>query len=294
MMRMQGEVAMPQTEQVVVLKQAQGSIEPTNRHALPEVLEVIRAVQKPIEDSHVVCIDGRPAKEPQPVRAKMAGGNTVTMFAAAAWGNWSFFTNEQKTDNPMEMYGVLVDNMDRLDIKLGGHGGKAKCGAAVAFPQICQDAIAIGDSELVAILAQRDLEGLYDPNVMSEVVGGARAFVSGKDLSIWDAEVVATTIKDKGVLEELSIANIHPEIDPDNSRAGHWEEAANGNKEQGVSNDRDRSPIQFFQYDIPEIIDEAQKLVPGDQQEFKRLVHAALLFQYATAYRLTNNMPIVD
>src|SRR5690606_13463928 len=107
---MQGEFTMPHVDEVVVLPVGEGVIEPTDLYTEKEVVYEVKDTQAEIEDWHVVCGDERHALEPQPVRPKMFGGNTGTGFAAAAYADWSFFTQEQRDAGITTMYDAVVDH----------------------------------------------------------------------------------------------------------------------------------------------------------------------------------------
>lgn len=288
---------MPPTDRVMVLAAGEGAVEPTAKYTDAEVVEAVDAAQKPAEDPHRVCIDERRGVEKQPVREKMAGGNTMTCFAATEWAGWSAHGSEAKTSGPVSRYKFVVKTMHAKGAKLGGHcdnhaeGDSSNCGAADKYVTITKDAGEIGKLELVKDKARADMEDVFDEAIWDEVVDGAAASAAQDDITQWRGAVMVETIRsyEDGVVEELNGTNEQPEHDPDNARHNHWAEAANGNKRQGYSNDRDAATIPFFQYDIPAIREEVERIAETPE-EATRLFHAAMLYQYATTYRLTKNM----
>lgn len=288
---MQGEFAMPTTDRFIVVPGGDGIITPTGLYVDAECAQEVDNTQAEVQDPHVVCGDERHALEVQPVRPKLFGGNTVTGMAAAAYSRWSFFTPDQIAAGPMAMYDAVFDHMARTGAAIGGHGGHAPCGASANFVAITQVSAEIGESDFVLEQMAEDLQDLFDESVLAEVANGAARFSRHPKLSLWLPSHVEERIKQEGVLEELTDKNLHPDVDPDNQRHGHFAELWNINHDKNKSNDRDKSKIPYFQVDIPALTDEAQRLA-GDDKEFVRLMHAGMLFQYATGFKLTKNMRV--
>lgn len=290
---MQGEFAMPTTDRMVILPGGDGVIEPTDLFTDQEVLQAIDEAQKPVEDPRVVCMDERGALQPQPVRRKMAGGNSLTGFAAAAYASWSLFSDEQLEAGPVVMYNASTDHLVRLGAKIGGHGGKEVCGAGAKFIPITGNVVLLGTSEPIKQQFQLDIPKAFDEAVLEEVVHGATKFSKHPKNGLWTPKVMEEKIVQvDGVLEELNGKNLHPHIDPNNERHGHFGEALHINHDKDKSNDRDRSSIPFFQVDAPAIVEECERLATSDK-EYIRLLHAAILFNYVAGFTLTKNMRVV-
>lgn len=282
---------------VTIFEAGVGAIEPTDQHTEQEVILAIAEAQKPIQDTAVVCIDEREALEPQPVRAKMAGGNTVTGYVAALLGDWSLFTEAERVGGSTTQYDAVTDYLQKAGHKIGGHsdnhahGERTGCGASDNLPKIISDVAAHGNEGVFVKLAQEALGEHFNEADWLRVTIKASEIMRQNRLDDWRSSHAQQKLDESGTTEVLN-GGTDSDRDPNNSRHNHWGEAIHVNAEPGVSNDRDTAKIPFFQVDLPAVVSLVQTM-SKDEAEFSRLLHAATAYQIGTAYRLTKNMRIV-
>ncbi|MDQ3158961.1 MAG: hypothetical protein M3P98_02390 [bacterium] len=280
-----------------------GVVTPTDLYTDDQVTLAVEEAQKPIAENVAVCIDERPAVSEQPVRPKKAGGMLTDIFAASVVES-PVVPLEVHKKGVIAVMRELASVYGRLDMPIGGHGGSEACGASANFVQISRDAADQGPHFVEA--AKEDLGDIFDQTVWDGVVADTSLFAdvlekaAGSDEDsdeAWDPKKFESLVKTaaeegRGVFEELTGENLHSDLDPTNKRHGHWAEAIKRNRKPGTSNDRDHSPIESFQVDVWKIAEDSQKLAV-DEKDFARQLHAAALFQYATAYRLTSKQRLV-
>ncbi|GAC1386938.1 MAG: hypothetical protein NVS1B7_6610 [Candidatus Saccharimonadales bacterium] len=282
-----------------------GIIEPSSELPVHEVTAAIELSQKPIEDAVVVCIDGRPSVIAEPIRAKMAGGNYATALAATVLSNWTAFTPKAVDTGIIEQAEEVLDVLLKINVPLGGHkdnhhhltdgksaDGTTGCGAADKFDLILGDVAERGLDDEFIQMSQKILQSAFNVHDYKKVVTTAKSLIQSKKIQGWRGDIIAGAVLKHGSLETLS-ANI-----PDNpsaeeiARHNHWEQAIKINSDSGTSSDRDNTPIQYFQVDVPAVVSLIEKL-PAMASERSVLLHAAVLYQLGTAYRLTKNQNVV-
>jgi hypothetical protein len=287
----QGEYYMPVEARTNVFETGVGIIEPTGEYTISEIIESSDREQKSVEDPHVVCVDARhSATEKQPVREKVAGGNLYTFLYAAAAVKWSLFTDATKAAGPNQMAEEAADFLVKADEKLGAH--LEDCGAinkAVPITDACAEHA--HEDEWVR-QAKRDLGELFNPEHWTVSQQGYAELAKDDAWRNWDANKIQEIVADRGgVVEKLDGSNPRPDIDPNNERHGHFEEATRVNHEKGKSNDRDNAKILKFQVDVDPIVRMAKKAATNEE-EFSLLLHAEVMRQYATLYVLAKNQPL--
>lgn len=289
-----GEMRMPnQVEtRVQVFHAGVGKIEPTGEVSTGELVEAMDESQKPIEDPHVVCIDGRRSEdEPQPVREKLAGGNLTTFLYAASAMKWSLFQPATVEAGPDAMVEEAADFLVKAGEALGAHEGD--CGAIGNAVSTTENISVHGNDEEWVSQAEKDLGDDFNLAHWQEAVEGFTALSHNPAWRGWRTSRIQEVVREHdGVVEKLDNQNHRPDKDPDNKRRNHWEEGVKIGTKKGYSNDRDHARIPFFQADADPMIRMAQKAA-SSQEEYSRLLHAELLFQYGTTYTLTKNQPIV-
>lgn len=273
-----------------------GAVRPTGEVSDAELKEAALEAQKPVAPEHqntAVCIDERDDVEGQPVRFKMAGGNTLTAYVAAELAGWSLFSDDMRRADPEQRIDMIGAFLVANEEVLGGHidnhcnDSKTGCGAADNLPKIIENLALHGQDEQF-VAQMRDIFGDdFSEELWASIVHSASLKVNTMKNEPWSGHFVKNTIqKYNGVLEELVGDNKNPAQDPDNNRHNHWGEGVVVNKRPGYSNDRDGARIPFFQADVPKIVELCQKMA-ATEQEFARLVYAAAGFQLATRFTLT-------
>lgn len=272
-----------------------GVVSPTGLVSDQEIFEVVHDNQKPVTDAAKVCIDGRPELEAQPVRQKMAGGNLATGFVAAELSGWSLYTDAQLQSTVAERLASVANHLVEAGEVLGGHidnhatEEKSNCGAADGLPKHLSVIASNGkDAEFIAQM--RDALGdSYSEEIWTSIVDRAQATVMTDAYADWNGQRLITAIKERnGIVETLTGDNLKPDLDPQDIRHNHWEEAVVLNTVPGISNDRDTSRLQHFQVDAPALIETCQRMA-SSTTEFATLLHAAVGYQFAVRYSLTSN-----
>lgn len=289
---------MPQQSEVVNFPGV-GAVEPTGEHQLPEIIEAMDTAQKPIASMEIVCIDERRADgEPQPVRAKTSGGVTMTGYAAALLhGNWSLLSDAQKAGDVVDWYGTVVKQQADAGLKLAGHtdnhaaGEKSHCGAADNLAVMIDDAAEHGLEDIWVNTAKAILGEHFSAVRWETRVAIARDLSQRKALQNWRGSMMLDALKANGGVIEVLNGDADEVRDPEGKRHNHWAEGIRINTREGYSNDRDNATIPFFQVDVPAVIESVQPLAPTED-EFLDLLHGAVLYQEAVAFRLTKDLPV--
>jgi hypothetical protein len=290
-----------QTSDIVILKTGVGAIEPTDKYSDAQVVTAIEHGQKPVADTAVVCIDERPsAQESQPVREKVAGGNLNTFLYAAVATGWMGFGQKNNDYEPEEFLGIATKFLVDAGHKLGAHvqepnhGSGTGCGAIDKAGLITID---IADNARHwQELAMADLGDLFDEQSWGQAINGYKDLAQNSRWQNWDSGQIQVAVKQTGgIVETLDGEQdaYSKEADPDNNRHNHWAEAININHRPGFSNDRDNASVPFFQVDVAPMVTMAEQASGSGQQDFKLMLHAMVMRQYGTAYRLTKNQRII-
>ncbi len=286
-----GESQMPPVdERVEIFATGIGDIQPTGEYTLEQVVEASDRVQEQVEDAHVVCVDGRPATEKQPVREKVAGGNLYTFLFAAVAAGWNGFSNEAKTNGPGSMVEEAANFLVQTKEFLGAHWDN--CGAVNKATEITAACAEYGEDDQWVAQAQRHLGENFNAEHWRSAKEGYAQIATDEQWQTWDANQIQQTVNAKGgVVEQLKGDNTRPDLDPENKRHGHFEEATRVNAVAGTSNDRDNSEIQTFQADVAPMVRMAQKAAASDE-DFSRILHAEVMRQFGTLYVLSKNQPV--
>ena len=287
-------------KQVAVFEEGIGAVCPTGEVSNEMLASAVYSAQQPIEDNHVVCIDERKALELQPVRAKMAGGNVTTAFAATELANWSLYTDEQRNDLHKVRVSAVAGYLVSAGEKLGGHidnhatEQNSNCGAADGYPTVISIIAQRGhDLEFTAQMSDT-LGEHFDSKIWDDTVEKASILASDKGLLTWNGNTIINAVrKYNGVIEILNGDNTRTELDPNNSRHNHWAEGVAKNLVPGMSNNRDGSNIPFFQVDVPKIVETCQKMAKNEA-EFARLLHGAAAYQFGVRYKLTSGQRNIE
>lgn len=292
-MPMQGEMRMPNEleTRVQVFHAGAGVIEPTGEVTIEALVGVMDETQKPIEDRHVVCIDGRRSEgEPQPVREKVSGGNLTTFLYGSAAAKWSRFKQDNLETDPEAMLNAAADFLIESGESLGGHEGD--CGAIMNALRTCENIGEHGNDDEWVSQAKKDLGDAFNIEHWQDAVEGYAAIAQDPEWQRFrTARIQEVVLERKGILEKLDKQNHQPDKDPENKRHNHWEEGIKIGTKEGYSNDRDHAKIPFFQVDAAPMIRMAQKAT--STEENGRLLHSQLLFQYGTGFTLSKNQPVV-
>jgi hypothetical protein len=296
----EGEIYMPTRERVMVFATGEGPIEPTQQYSDQEVVAASDENQKPVEDPAVVCMDERESVEgAQPVREKEAGGNVTTSLHAAAAVNWSLFTDKDYAAGPEAMAEKVADHLVDTGETLGAHRHNAKrgdnqtgCGAVDKSPTTSANIAAHGLDTTFTQMAVVDLADAFSERFWREAHAGFSQMAKDKTWQSWRTSKIQELVESKGGIVEMLDAKHDAFKDPENKRHNHWGEAARINHNEGASNDRDHAKIPTFQVDVAPIVRQARKMA-SSEEEFLKLLHAMVLFQYGTTYTLTRNMRII-
>lgn len=291
---------MPTKERVMVFAAGEGPIEPTRQYSDEEVVAASDEAQKPVEDPAVVCMDERESVEgPQPVREKEAGGNLTTSLHAAAVVKWSLFTDKDYEAGPEAMADKVADHLIDTGETLGAHRHNAKrydnqtgCGAVDKSPTTSMNIAAHGLDVTFMEMAAVDLGEAFDEKIWVEAHEGFSRMAKDKAWQNWRTSRIQELVEAKGGVVEMLDATQDAFRDPENKRHNHWGEAARINHNEGTSNDRDHASIPTFQVDVAPIVRQARKMA-SSEEEFQKLLHAMVMFQYGTTYTLTHNMRII-
>lgn len=297
-----------------------GVIEPTDKYTDGEVAESVERSQQPVEDPAVVCMDERRSlkatenegAETEPVREKVAGGNLNTFLVAAAAINWSGFSGEARKAGPkvlMKEAGTFL--VSKLKEKLGAHRhakvgtnvpsdeerkpNATGCGAIDKGSAIDQDTAEHAMDGPVVDQAKIDLGDLFNIDHWKIARDGFAQMAEDPEWVDWDRSDIQDEVDAHGgVVETLDASGdaFAEDEDPNReARKGHWAQAAKINSDEGYSNDRDRAAIPAFQVDVAPMIRMAR--AGATEEEFSLLLHAMVMRQYFTTYRLTHNMRII-
>ncbi len=307
---------MPETDSLTVFRAGVGTITPTDRFPQAEVEASMVESQKPVEDPAVVCMDERrDIREPQPVREKLAGGNANTFLKAAVAIGWSGFSKEGLEASPdallEEAADFLVDAGETLgahrhahdvaeleedsDNRTGGGVKKTGCGAIDNGAQIDHDAADHAMDDEWVEQARTDLGDAFNLEHWQVAQKGYQAMADDVAWQAWDHGKIQNVVEARdGTVEVLDAVSdaFAEDIDNAESRHGHFAEGATINHRKGASNDRDHSRIPAFQVDVDPMVRMAEA-ASADADEFSRLLHAEVMRQYATAYRLTKDMRLL-
>jgi len=282
---------MEMTKEHAVLYAGIGSIEPDAQRNLADIEATIVKFEKPIEDTAVVCIDGRPSEQShEPVREKVAGGNLNTFLYAAAAINWRGFSDEARTAGPSKMLEEAADFLVSSDEKLGAHvhtqnhGSGTGCGAIDKAHEISKSCAEHADEW--EDYAKAILGDSFDSEAWNSAKEGYGELAKNAAWEQWHTNAIQKQVRKKfGVVEELE----NNTTDPNH---GHHEQAIHINFKEGYSNDRDQTNMQYFEVDVAPILRMARKATT-EEREFNNLLHAMLMRQLGTAYQLTRNQNIV-
>jgi hypothetical protein len=296
--QMQGETIMPTDSDAVIFKGA-GAVRPTGEYELNQIVEAMDRAQKPVEAPEIVCIDECPGLEPQPVRAKTPGGASITGFAAVVLldGSWSLLKEEQRGQDMSVWYKEVVEQLERAEVPLACHtdnhasGENSSCGAADKLELMIADAAEHGMEDDWVAAAEAVLGDYFNAERWEARVDAAKAVTVRQALRNWKGSMMLDAIASRGGLVEVLNGDQDKARDPDNTRHNHWGEGIRINTVQGSSNDRDKAEIPFFQVDVPAVIESVQPLA-SSEEEFSDLLHAAVLYTRAVAFRLTDGLPV--
>lgn len=294
-----------------------GVIEPTGEVSDTRLAVGIEANQRSVEAPQKVCIDKRVAlgtlnpdwtitlADKQPVREKLAGGLLPTMLFAAKNARWSGFTDAQLSGPIGGQIEILADyiveaaHANSEEIELGAHiatganpdKDKTGCGAVDNLPEEHAIFAEHGVDESFEKKMQNTLGDNFDEETYTQSIANA---VKDEEQQVYSGfrprKIADTTMAKGGIVEVLDASNKRPDIDPEDKRHGHYEEAVHVNTQEGTSNDRDNPTLDFFQVDAAPLIKWVKRMA-ADEAEFSRLLHAAVAFQYSVEYKLTKNLP---
>lgn len=288
---------MPEAD--VLVMPGAGSVEPTGKVDLESLKQAMSEAQKPVQSSEIVCIDERPSTG-EPIRRKAPGGATMTGYAAVllTGGKWSLLKDEQRESSPVEWYKTVAALQKESGMTLGGHtdnhaeGDASNCGAADKLVIMIEDAADHGLDKAWVDLAEEILGENFDREIWNSCVESAKEISHNNKLAGWKGVMMLETLRESdGVIEVLN-GDHDVERDPENKRHNHWAEGININTVAGHSNDRDNSEIPFFQVDVEAVAESVQPLSTSDK-EFVQLLHGAVLYTEAVAYRLTSKQPVI-
>lgn len=261
-----------------------------------ELSAAVTGTQRDIADPHVVCFDDRAALERQPVRAKMAGGNLTTGFAAAELAGWSRYTRTALAASLVDRLAVVAGYLVQAGEKPGGHVDnrateeKCNCGAADGYLNVLRVMGEHGGEREFIVQMEETLGGRFDRETWGQIVTRAAQGARPPGESHWSGWTIIETIKGHGgIVEVLDGGGTNSERDPTSQRHNHWAEGLVINNVPGRSNDRDTESLRYFQFDMPKILELCRKM-GADHAEYSALLHAATGYQFGVRYLLTREM----